>query len=389
VTTLKSGVGSRRRSKFSPGGRGSRFGGVGCAPPPRSGSVLRGGAAAQSTPARPPSPSLEGAAAGLPTISVRSPGPVSSPVAAVAGVGVGGASPVDLVDPGCQGLGGGPVAGEALGATVCGPGPSVPSPSRIVSSPTHSPSSPVFASRVRGVVYKWLWVPVGTLDLRSASPASLLDIHQWLRRTASSLSLPRLLRSSSMDRGREMPRAGSKRSFDDYDSDAGRRLEAQLRGRLEYAEARRQRDRDSSCDWDHRRSPEWRRDEERRREDERRSTVGPSFVTEQFSRKKVGVCKFSARSRAAAGAPTPTPPPQAPPAHPPPRWFTLRTQICQIKSKDRRKRESNATTAAGTGTTNLGASSPPTAVFVTSTSTPPVCVPRPASNLLSSGTDTR
>jgi hypothetical protein len=116
VTALKSGVGARRRSKFAPGGRGSRFGGVGCAPPPRSGSVLRGGATAQSAPARPSSPSLQGAAARPPTISARSPGPASSPVAAAAGVGVGGASPVELVGPGCQGLGSGPVAGEVLGA---------------------------------------------------------------------------------------------------------------------------------------------------------------------------------------------------------------------------------------------------------------------------------
>jgi hypothetical protein len=121
-----------------------------------------------------------------------------------------------------------------------------------------------------------------------------------------------------MDCGREMPRAGSKRSFDEYDSDAGRRLESQLRGRLEYAEARRQRDRDADHEWDRRRSPEWHRGEERRRKDERRFAAGPSFVTEQFSKKKVGVCKFSARSRATAGGPTPTPPPQAPPARPPP-----------------------------------------------------------------------
>jgi hypothetical protein len=76
-----------------------------------------------------------------------------------------------------------------------------------------------------------------------------------------------------MDRGREMPRAGSKRSFDEYDSDARRRLESQLRGRLEYAEARRQRDRDAEHEWDRRRSPEWRRGEERHREDERRDCL--------------------------------------------------------------------------------------------------------------------
>jgi hypothetical protein len=109
-----------------------------------------------------------------------------------------------------------------------------------------------------------------------------------------------------------------KRSFNDYDSDAGRRLESQLRRRLEYAEERRQRSREADRDYGSRRSPEWRRGKERHREDERRFEAGPSFVTEQFSKKKVGVHKFSARSRAAAGNPTPTPPPHAPPTRPPP-----------------------------------------------------------------------
>jgi hypothetical protein len=42
--------------------------------------------------------------------------------------------------------------------------------------PAFLPISPTYFSRVYGVVYKWLWVPVRTLDLRSATPASLLDI---------------------------------------------------------------------------------------------------------------------------------------------------------------------------------------------------------------------
>jgi hypothetical protein len=42
-----------------------------------------------------------------------------------------------------------------------------------------------------------------------------------------------------MERGRGEARAGSKRQFDDYDSDEGRRLEKQLRSHLEYAEDRR------------------------------------------------------------------------------------------------------------------------------------------------------
>jgi hypothetical protein len=61
-----------------------------------------------------------------------------------------------------------------------------------------------------------------------------------------------------MERGRGEARAGSKRQFDDFDSDAGRRLEKQLRSRLEYAEDRRQREWAASRDWDRNRSPEWR-----------------------------------------------------------------------------------------------------------------------------------
>jgi hypothetical protein len=43
VSSLKSGAGGRRRNRFAPGGRRSKFGQGGCAPPPRSGVVLRGG----------------------------------------------------------------------------------------------------------------------------------------------------------------------------------------------------------------------------------------------------------------------------------------------------------------------------------------------------------
>jgi hypothetical protein len=42
-----------------------------------------------------------------------------------------------------------------------------------------------------------------------------------------------------MERGRGDARAGSKRQFDDYDSDAGWRLEKQLWSRLEYEEEHR------------------------------------------------------------------------------------------------------------------------------------------------------
>jgi hypothetical protein len=42
-----------------------------------------------------------------------------------------------------------------------------------------------------------------------------------------------------MERGRGDGRAGSKRQFDDYDSDAGRRLEMQHKSHLEFEEERR------------------------------------------------------------------------------------------------------------------------------------------------------
>jgi hypothetical protein len=47
-----------------------------------------------------------------------------------------------------------------------------------------------------------------------------------------------------MDRGRGEPQAGSKRSFDDYYSKEGRRIEMQLHGRLEQGGICRQRERD-------------------------------------------------------------------------------------------------------------------------------------------------
>jgi hypothetical protein len=114
VTALKSGVGARRRSKFAPGGRGSRFGGGGLVARHRP-DLDRFFGAAQTAPARSPSPSLQGAATVLPYLSVRSPRPSSSPVAAVVGAGVGGASPVEPVGPVCQGPGGGSVAGGVSG----------------------------------------------------------------------------------------------------------------------------------------------------------------------------------------------------------------------------------------------------------------------------------
>jgi hypothetical protein len=129
---------------------------------------------------------------------------------------------------------------------------------------------------------------VGTLDLISSHPASLADVSSWFLRSRSSHSLPRFLRpsASSMDRGRGDGRAGSKRSFDEFDSDAGRWLEQQLRGRLELAKQRRQREREAERDWDrsHNRSPEWQRSDERRREEERRFAAGPSRPMEQQKR---------------------------------------------------------------------------------------------------------
>jgi hypothetical protein len=57
-----------------------------------------------------------------------------------------------------------------------------------------------------------------------------------------------------MDRGRGDLRAGSKRSFDDFDSDEGRRLERSLRERAE--DERRRREREAGRDWNRYRTPE-------------------------------------------------------------------------------------------------------------------------------------
>jgi hypothetical protein len=130
----------------------------------------------------------------------------------------------------------------------------------------------------RGGIYSWEWISVGTLDLNHSHPASLSDVCSWLRRTRSTRSIPRFLSPQilSMERGRGEGRAGSKRQFDGYDSEAGRRLEKQLRSRLEYEEEHRQRERAASRDWDRNRSPEWRRSEDRRREEDRRAQGEPS-----------------------------------------------------------------------------------------------------------------
>jgi hypothetical protein len=153
-------------------------------------------------------------------------------------------------------------------------------------------------------------------DLISSHPPSLADVSSWFLRSRFSHSLPRFLRPSapSMDCGRGDGRAGSKRSFDEFDSDAGRRLEQQLHGSLEMAEERRQREREAERDWDRsrNRSPEWRRSEERCREEERCFAAGPSRPMEQQKRRKVGVKKYSSKSRTSTMAtitPTPTPPP--------------------------------------------------------------------------------
>jgi hypothetical protein len=206
-----------------------------------------------------------------------------------------------------------PCAGLGLGAQ----GP-VGCPPQVGHPPAQSHSQPIPAVECRfgGGVFNWRWIPVGTLDLSSSHPATLADVASWFRRSRSSHSLPRFLCPTvpPMDRGRGEGRAGSKRSFDEFDSDGGRRLEQQLRGRLELAEERRQRECEADRVWDRsrNRSPEWRRSEERCREEERRFTAGPSRPSEQQRRKKVGVKKYSSKSRASTMAtitPTPTPPP--------------------------------------------------------------------------------
>jgi hypothetical protein len=110
-----------------------------------------------------------------------------------------------------------------------------------------------------------------------------------------------------MDRGRGDLWAGSKRSFDDFDSDDGRRLEHTLR---EHAEEERRRwEREAGREWNLYRTPEQRYKENRRREDDMRFEAGPSNQQEQIKRKKVGVRKYSSRSRAAMTSNTPTPQP--------------------------------------------------------------------------------
>jgi hypothetical protein len=109
-----------------------------------------------------------------------------------------------------------------------------------------------------------------------------------------------------MERSRGDARVGSKWSFEDFDSDEARRSERARRERQDQDDLRRQRARDA--DWERYRSPEWRRSDGRRQEEDIRYEAGPSYVQEQVSRKKVGVRKFSARSRAATAAVTPTPP---------------------------------------------------------------------------------
>jgi hypothetical protein len=114
-----------------------------------------------------------------------------------------------------------------------------------------------------------------------------------------------------MDHGRGELRAGSKRSFDDFDSDEGRRLERTLRERAE--DERRRREREAGREWNRYRTPERRYEENRHREDDVRFEAGPSNQQEQVKRKKVGVRKYSSRSRAATTSNTPTPTPQPPP----------------------------------------------------------------------------
>jgi hypothetical protein len=124
-----------------------------------------------------------------------------------------------------------------------------------------------------------------------------------------------------MERGRGEGRAGSKRQFEDYDSDAGQRLEMQPWSRLEYEEECRQRERAGSHDWDRNRSPEWCRGEDHHREEDRRVQGGPSRAQEPVKRRKVGVKMYSVKSRASMMAtitPTPTPPPPPKQAPPPP-----------------------------------------------------------------------
>jgi hypothetical protein len=125
-------------------------------------------------------------------------------------------------------------------------------------------------------------------DLTLSSPASISDLDLWLSRTHASLSCPRILHPPPMDRSRGDLRAGSKRSFDDFDSEEGRRLEGRLRERLEQGDLRRQRERDADRDWNRARSLERHRGEGYRREDDRRYAAGPSYFPGHHCKKKGG-----------------------------------------------------------------------------------------------------
>jgi hypothetical protein len=86
-----------------------------------------------------------------------------------------------------------------------------------------------------------------------------------------------------------------------------------LRSRLEHEKERRQWEHAAGRDWDRNRSREWHRSKDHRREEERRSVGGPSRDQEQVKQRKVGVRKYSAKSRASTMAtitpmPTPSPP---------------------------------------------------------------------------------
>jgi hypothetical protein len=194
-----------------------------------------------------------------------------------------------------------------------------------------------------------------------------------------------------MDSGQNDGRAGSKRSYEEFDSDAWRRLEVQLRGRLEQAEDWHQREGDTGHDWDrtHNRSPEWRQGKDHRREDKRRFVAGPSRPMEQQKRKKVGSRSFLPSLGPSRWLPLPLLPlhrhrPRGLPHH---RQVTPLTQIRSSNNRARREQGLNASIAAEMATTNLPVISKLTSASVRLMGIPLVCVRRPPSTPPCSGTD--
>ena len=120
---------------------------------------------------------------------------------------------------------------------------------------------------------KWLWLPVGTLDLALGFPAPPRDVrrhHKRAKRLPSQPASPAASPPSdlvAMDRDRGGPDRRGKRSYDDFSRDGGHHRGGDLRYRLirDQEEARR-REREREVEEDRREAA---RREDARREEER------------------------------------------------------------------------------------------------------------------------